>query len=175
LEVLSPQQAEKVMHDRGLDPDRLTPQQAADIAKAMGAAYVLGGGTAEVPLDPKAEAKEQARYAKARWFNVVAQVIDPLKSDVAASRRFQFSKYKAPLSNPLGLQAVYLPASASDVAQLVPSLRFYDLKTPLLGSDLWDQPELTRHLPELEGSYFSTGFWADSTRTEVQRFTLVYK
>lgn len=175
LEVLSPQQAEKALHDRGLDPDRLTPQQAADIAKALGAAFVLGGGTAEAPLDPKAEAKEQARYAKARWFTVVAQVIDPAKSEVAASRRFQFSKYKAPPSNPLGLQAVYLPASAADVAQVVPSLRFYDLKTPLLGSDLWDQPELLRHLPELEGSCFSTGFWPDSTRSEVQRFTQAYK
>lgn len=175
LEVLGPQQAEKALHDRSLDTDHLSPQQVADLAKTLNAAFVLGGGTAEIPLDPKADAKEQARYAKARWFNVVAQVIDPAKAEIAASRRFQFSKYKAPPSNPLGLQAIYVPASAADVAQLVPSLRFYDLKTPLLGSDLWDQPELARHLGELEGACFSTGFWADSTRSEVQRFTQAYK
>jgi ABC-type branched-subunit amino acid transport system substrate-binding protein len=189
LEVLGPQQSDKTLRERGWDTDHLTPQQAAELGKAAGAAYVLGGGSVEIPPDQKAWAaalarggedavsarKELNRYSKARWFSLAAQIIDAQTGEVAASRRFQFSKYKQPPSNPLGLQAIYLPASGNDVAQAVPALRFYDLKLPLLGSDLWDQPALSRHLEELEGAAFSTGFWPDSSRSEVQRFSTAYK
>jgi ABC-type branched-subunit amino acid transport system substrate-binding protein len=189
LEVLGPQQSEKPLRDHGWDSDRLTPQQAAELGKAAGAAYVLGGGAAEILPDEKAwtaaiarggddaasARKEMNRYSKARWFNLAAQIIDTQTGEVVSSRRFQFSKYKQPPSNALGLQAIYLPASGNDVAQAVPNLRFYDLKTTLLGSDLWDQPALSRHLEELEGACFSTGFWPDSARPEVQRFSAAYK
>jgi hypothetical protein len=189
LEVLGPQLSEKALHDKGWDSDRLTPQQAADLGKALGAAYVLGGGAAEVLPDTKAWAdslarggsdaasarKEMKRYSNARWFNLAAQLIDTATAEVAATRRFQFSKYKVPPSNGLGLQGIYLPTSGSDVAQAVPNLRFYDLRVRLLGSDLWDQPILSRHLEELEGAAFSTGFWPDSARSDVQRFSNAYK
>jgi ABC-type branched-subunit amino acid transport system substrate-binding protein len=189
LDIIGPQQAEKVLHDKGLDADKLTLQQLADLGHAVGAGYVIGGGAAEVLPDDKAWAaaiarggedaasarKEMGRYTHDRWFNLVAEVVETATAEVVATRRFQFSKYKLPPANPLGLQAIYLPAPASDVAQAVPNFRFYDLKTVLLGSDLWDQPELARHLEDLEGACFTTGFWPQSSRSEVQRFTQAYK
>jgi Periplasmic binding protein len=181
--------ADKPLHDKGIDTDKATPQQLADLGKSLGMAYVLGGGAAEVPADEKgwaasiahggddavAARKEQARYAKARWFNLVAELIDTSTAEIVAQRRFQFSKYKTPPPNPLGIQGLYLPAPASDVTQIVPNLRFYDLKPVLFGSDLWELPELAPHLGDLEGASFSTGFWSDSTRPEVQHFTNAYK
>ena len=176
LEILGPQVSEKALHERGWDADRITPQQVAELGKAAGVGYVLGGGAAEALSDTATmSAKELSRYNKARWFNLVAQVLETGTAEVVATRRFQFSKYKAPPSNSLGLQAVYLPAPAAEVAQLAPNLRFFDLKVTLLGSDLWDQPELGRHLEELEGACFTTGFWTDSERESVKRFSLAYK
>jgi ABC-type branched-subunit amino acid transport system substrate-binding protein len=169
LDVLGPQQTEKAWRDRGWSPDALTPQQLAELGRAVGAAYVLGGGVAEVP------AEGLPRELKARWFNVAAQVLDVRKAELVSNRRFQFRKYKAPPPNPLGLQAVYLPAPAEQVVLAVPGLKFFELRVPLLGSDLWDKPALTRYLPELEGARFTTGFWPDSPRGRAADFSKAYK
>ncbi len=171
LDIVGPQQGEKLLHDKGLEADKLTLQQIADAGHAAGVDYVLAGGTAEELPDDKGWAaaiakggddaasarKEVALYAHDRWFKLVAEVVETATAEVVATRSFQFSKYKAPPPNPLGLQAIYLPAPASEVAQAVPNFRSYDLKTALLGSDLWDQPELARHLEDLDGACFTTG------------------
>jgi branched-chain amino acid transport system substrate-binding protein len=102
-------------------------------------------------------------------------LVDSQAGTLCAERGFTWTQYEAPPPNPLGLQAVYLPASAEDVALAVPDMQFFDLDIPLLGSDQWDRPELGDHLAELDGAVFTAAYWADSPDAAVQRFDAAYR
>lgn len=171
LEVQGPQAAEKLWKDKGPSPDSMTLPQLAELGQRAGVDFVLAGGSAELVSGPASAGLPSKR----RNFAVAAQLVDPRKSEVAAVRRFTWTKYKPPPPNPLGLQALYLPAPAEDVTRVAPGLVFFDLHLPLLGSDQWDRNELKEHLAELEGAVFTAAYWADSPDPVVKAFDLAYR
>jgi ABC-type branched-subunit amino acid transport system substrate-binding protein len=167
LEVQGPTEAERLLAKAGLTVNNLSLSQISSLGQSAGVDYVLGGATAE-DLSPSAKLTR-------RSFGVVAQLLDPRASAVVSQRRFAWTKYKAPPPNPLGLQAIYLPAAAEDVARVLPALQFFDLKVPLMGADQWDRPELGEHLAELEGSIFSDAWWSDSPADGPKRFSAAFR
>ncbi len=76
-----------------------------------------------------------------------------------------------PKPNP-GFEALFIPDSASRVAMIVPQLAYHDITgIRLLGTSGWDSPDLLRTDPEhLQGAIFVDGFFANSFRSEVNRF-----
>jgi ABC-type branched-subunit amino acid transport system substrate-binding protein len=131
---------------------------------------VLGGAAFSLPPNP-------ARYPHARVFSLQAQLVMVSTGQVVAQRSFTWAKYQAQDSNTLGLQAIYLPASAEDVSLVVPGLAFFDLKLPLLGSDQWDRADLRDkdHLAQLQGAVFTAAYWADSPDEAVKRFEEAFR
>ncbi len=85
----------------------------------------------------------------------------------------QYSFYKPSnmLRRKADYQALYLPAHASEIPLLVSQSHFYDLNPVFLGGHLWENDTVLREgAKDLEGSYFVTGFYVDSSKNEVKKF-----
>ena len=169
LEVLEQTVTDRLLKAQGLDADHLSLPQIGALGAAAGADLVLGGATAE---DLTATAKAKANR---RAFALVAQLVDPRKLELAAQRRFTWTKYKAPEPNPLGLQALFLPSTAEDVGRVIPALLFFDLRLPLVGGDQWNRPELGEHLDQLQGSLYAVPWWPDSTASPAKAFDQAFR
>lgn len=142
--------------------------QVAQAGRVAGADFVLMGSAGSLPPDP-------ARWPNRGVYSLMALLVDAQTATVCAQHGFTWTQYQAPPPNPLGLQAIYLPASAEDVTLAAPDMQFFDLALPLLGSDQWDRPELRDHLAELNGAVFTAAYWAGSPDPVVQRFDVDYR
>ena len=101
---------------------------------------------------------------------------DSNSSKLLATHRFT-AKWALPAKgNRQGIEAIYLPAPGSHVVKIYPQLVYHEMKLPLLGSDSWDEVELTRK-PKAIGteSYFTVGFWADLDRPATRQFVKRYQ
>ena len=102
--------------------------------------------------------------------------IDPVKGSL--ERIYQSKIPYSPLK-PCGLirgnfnyQALYLPAHAAEIPLLVSQIHFYNLSPVFLGGHLWDNPTVLQEAAkDMEGAYFTTGFYADSQQGTVKKFT----
>jgi len=168
VDVIGPQAALRYWSPLTGSAEALDCTRAAQAGRMAGADFVLMGASSALPPDP-------VKWPDRGLFSLSARLVDSLAGTVCAERGFTWTQYEAPPPNPLGLQAVYLPASAEDVALAVPDMQFFDLDIPLLGSDQWDRPELSDHLAELDGAVFTAAYWADSPDAAVQRFDAAYR
>jgi ABC-type branched-subunit amino acid transport system substrate-binding protein/outer membrane protein assembly factor BamD (BamD/ComL family) len=75
-----------------------------------------------------------------------------------------------------GFDALFIPASATQVGLLAPQLIFYDVKVPLLGMNAWNSPDLLRIAARaLEGSVFTEGFFPAGVNGDGQEFVALYR
>jgi ABC-type branched-subunit amino acid transport system substrate-binding protein len=167
LEVLGPEAAQAWRQAKGLSTSAMDLPQLQALGQALTVHYILSGGCA-------AAQPERSKRPRDRWFNVVAQVLDPQTGALPVYRRFAFGKYVAPPANPQGWQALYLPIAAEDLARLKPALTFCEMDLPLLGSDQWLRPDLQGILPELEGAVLTAPYWGESPDSAVRRFEESY-
>ncbi len=89
--------------------------------------------------------------------------------------QYSFFKPSTMLRRKADYQALYLPAHASEIPLLVSQSHFYDLNPIFLGGHLWENDTVLREgSKDLEGSYFVTGFYVDSSKNEVKKFVEDY-
>jgi ABC-type branched-subunit amino acid transport system substrate-binding protein/predicted negative regulator of RcsB-dependent stress response len=81
-----------------------------------------------------------------------------------------------PLVYTPGFDAVFLPGHPTDVAFLSAQLAYFDVKSPLLGSNTWNHPDLLKWgRSTLEGSTFGDALFLQSTDLDVQEFIRKYR
>jgi ABC-type branched-subunit amino acid transport system substrate-binding protein len=101
---------------------------------------------------------------------------DSNTSKLLATHRFTAKRALPAKGNRQGIEAIYLPAPGSHVVKICPQLVYHEMKLPLLGSDSWDEVELTRKPEAIGGeAYFTVGFWADLDRPATRRFVQRYQ
>ncbi len=70
-----------------------------------------------------------------------------------------------------GYQALYLPAHSVEIPSLVSQIHFYDLNPVFLGGHLWDNDSVRQDgAKDVEGSYYVTGFYLDSSQGNTKKF-----
>jgi branched-chain amino acid transport system substrate-binding protein len=75
-----------------------------------------------------------------------------------------------------GFDAVFLPGDFHQVAMIAPQLAFYDVKVPLLGTNTWNSPHLTKLADRsIDGSTFVDAFFLDSPDQNVREFVDRYR
>lgn len=75
-----------------------------------------------------------------------------------------------------GFDAVFLPGDFHQVAMIAPQLAFYDVKVPLLGTNTWNSPILTKLADRsIDGSTFVDAFFLDSPDQNVREFVDRYR
>jgi ABC-type branched-subunit amino acid transport system substrate-binding protein len=75
-----------------------------------------------------------------------------------------------------GFDAVFLPGDFNQVAMIAPQLAFYDVKVPLLGTNTWNAPNLTKHVDRsIDGSTFVDAFFLDSPDQNIREFVDRYR
>jgi len=81
-------------------------------------------------------------------------------------------KPTAAAQNTENIQALYLPGhTAVEIPQIASQVHFYGLNPVLLGGHLWQNDAARQEgSKDLEGSYFVTGFYVDSTQGKVKKF-----
>jgi ABC-type branched-subunit amino acid transport system substrate-binding protein len=102
--------------------------------------------------------------------------IDPKTGSLTKiyQKNLPYSLYKpsAMLRGNTYYQALYLPAHAAEIPLLVSQIHFYDLNPVFLGGHLWDNPGILQDTAkDMEGSYFVTGFYADSQQSTAKKFS----
>jgi ABC-type branched-subunit amino acid transport system substrate-binding protein len=70
------------------------------------------------------------------------------------------------------IQALYLPGhTAVEIPQIASQVHFYGLNPVLLGGHLWENDAVRQEGgKDVEGSYYVTGFYVDSTQGKVKKF-----
>ncbi|MDQ6732766.1 MAG: penicillin-binding protein activator, partial [Nitrospirota bacterium] len=75
-----------------------------------------------------------------------------------------------------GFDAVFLPGDFNQVAMIAPQLAFYDVKTPLLGTNTWNAPNLTKLADRsIDGGTFVDTFFLDSPDQNIREFVDRYR
>ncbi len=75
-----------------------------------------------------------------------------------------------------GFDAVFLPGDFNQVAMIAPQLAFYDVKVPLLGTNTWNSPNLTKFADRsIDGSTFVDAFFLDSPDQNIREFVDRYR
>ena len=75
-----------------------------------------------------------------------------------------------------GFDAVFLPGDFNQVAIIAPQLAFYDVKVPLLGTNTWNAPNLTKLADRsIDGSTFVDAFFLDSPDQNIREFVDRYR
>lgn len=89
---------------------------------------------------------------------------------------FDFGVSDMLITNPLELEAVYLPVNYIDAESIISHLLFYDLRLMFLGNSKWyDDKFLSVNKVNLEGSFFSAPFFQRSDLQRVADFVSSYK
>ena len=189
IDVISTQKTQEWLNNRGLENNQLNPETAAELARELDADFILGGTVVELVPDweylkeaismegkeGKKAREEMELFEKNQLFQVTAELISAENSEIPIWEQFEFTKQKAGNSNPEAIQALFVPASYNEVILIAPNLEFYDLRIPMLGTDTWHRPDILRYSEHLEGSQFTTGFFADSENKYVKDFVEAYK
>jgi len=81
-------------------------------------------------------------------------------------------KPTAAAQNTDNIQALYLPGhTAVEIPQIASQVHFYGLSPVLLGGHLWENDVVRQEgAKDVEGSYYVTGFYVDSTQGKVKKF-----
>jgi branched-chain amino acid transport system substrate-binding protein len=75
-----------------------------------------------------------------------------------------------------GFDAVFLPGDFHQVAMIAPQLTFYDVKVPLLGTNTWNAPNLTKLADRsIDGGTFVDAFFLDSPDQNIREFVDRYR
>lgn len=75
-----------------------------------------------------------------------------------------------------GFDAVFLPGDFHQIAMIAPQLAFYDVKVPLLGTNTWNSPDLTKLADRsIDGSTFVDAFFLDSPDQNIREFVDRYR
>jgi branched-chain amino acid transport system substrate-binding protein len=93
-----------------------------------------------------------------------------------AVHRFTVPHPLPPQGNRYGLDAIYIPASGSQLIHIVPQLVYHGIGLPILGSDTWNN-EALRMKPEAVSlpAHFTVGFWPELDTQQTQAFTRRYQ
>jgi branched-chain amino acid transport system substrate-binding protein len=69
-------------------------------------------------------------------------------------------------------QALFLPSHAREIPLLVSQIHFYNLSPVFLGGHLWETDTLLQEAgKDMDGAYFVTGFYGDSSQATARKFS----
>lgn len=75
-----------------------------------------------------------------------------------------------------GFDALFIPDAPRKTGLILPQLAYYDLRTQLLGTNLWHSDQLLRMAGKFaEGAVFPTGFFPDSQSPHVVEFVTAFR
>ena len=191
LSMLNPDEAGRKLRERVLSPEDLTAASGVELARLLNADYALMGSVKE--LSPDWGYLQQAAlgtdkeahsarsdielFTRNQVFQIATVLVDAHSGSTVAHAGFEVLKARPGPGNALGLQAVYLPAPASEAVQAASAMAFCDLKLTLLGSDLWKAPLLLQNdnAASLEGAQMTVGLFSESLDPTVRSFVDAYK
>jgi branched-chain amino acid transport system substrate-binding protein len=76
----------------------------------------------------------------------------------------------------LRADAIYFPGHYEEIVRILPQLTFTDVSAYVLGANGWNENRVIRVGGKyVEGTYFTTGFYADSPRPQVRAFVSNYR
>lgn len=110
-------------------------------------------------------------------FEINMQVIDVRHGEIILTVSERFVQRELIESNPLGVEAVFMPAqSMNEVLLLAPMLRHYELDMQIIGNSQWGNKSVRRVITTaLEGVLYIDGFYARSANPDVKKFVEAFE
>jgi len=105
--------------------------------------------------------------------------VDPKTGQVTKiyGNTLPYSIYKPPslVRMNLNYDALYIPAHSVEIPLIASQLHYYDLNPVLLGGHLWQNDSVLQEgAKDVEGAYFTTGFFTDSQQGTTKDFVTAY-
>jgi len=102
--------------------------------------------------------------------------VEKIEEKAAVEITFDFSASDKLITNPEGLEVVYLPVSLFDAESIISHLAFFELKVPYLGSAVLNDRKFIANMKLSESEiYFTGAFNPGSAIPEVAGFIQAYK
>lgn len=184
-------QAEAIMNDIGVEPGEIDREIALNIAQQLKSDILVWGIIEErksntiyasfVPKESEIDTDGNTKYSYSfsdedyLYFDVTIRAIAAADETAIDETKFTFRKLKEPRLNPLGLEAVYIPATERKITLIRDQLKYYDLDLPVFCGTFDNPSYLLNFRESSEGIYFTSEFYPDEPSEKVQKFMADYK
>ncbi|MCX5776360.1 MAG: ABC transporter substrate-binding protein [Candidatus Firestonebacteria bacterium] len=103
-------------------------------------------------------------------------LVEDLEKNSTVEVLFDFSVTDNIVTNPGGLEAVYIPAGLLEAESIISHLLFFELKVPYLGNTKLNDRKFIAGIKQTDSKlYFTADFYPESAIPEVDEFVRAYK
>ncbi len=189
--VIKQKNIDSVMQEIGVGYDDINRETALTIARQVKSDVVVWGKIVEeksdtiyanfipnkLTLDEKGNTKLSYSFSDDDYFVFDEDlfVMTPSDEQTINEISFVYKKVKEPKTNPLKLDAIYIPASDRTMVSIRPQLKFYDLDLPVFGSESLASNYVINYKEDVTGVIFPTIFFGDDKADTVQNFMKKYQ
>ncbi len=190
LKVFKQSQTDSAISDIGADASDLDRELALSVAGQLNADILVWGRIVEAESDtiyanfvPEeyVDARGQTRFSYSFTgsdyfrFTVSIYVMAVADEAVIDEIQFDYKKIKEPRFNPMGVEALYIPATDRKMVLMEDQLKFYDFNLPVFGSSAMSSPYVSSFMESVDGTVFPAEFYSEETSIPVQDFLRKYR
>ncbi|MCE5300278.1 MAG: penicillin-binding protein activator [Spirochaetia bacterium] len=190
INVIKQKVTDDTMASLGVEAEDLDRDLAFNIASKVGADILIWGKIIEektdtltanfmpeATLDSKGNAKITYKFTDRDYFRYTVRIYAVAVADEAVIDEvvFEYRKVKEPATNPIGLDALYIPATDRKMVLICDQLRFYDFDLPVFGTSALDSPYLNAFRESVEGVVYTVDFCAEDPDPVTAGFVSKYR
>jgi ABC-type branched-subunit amino acid transport system substrate-binding protein len=189
IKVMKQTQTDSAMADIGVDAQDLDRELALSVAGQLNADMLVWGKIVEAESDtlfanfipqPYVDTDGQTRFSYSFndsdyfKFKISINVLSVKDETVIDDIQINYKKIKEPRFNPLGVDALYIPATDRKMVLMLDQLKFYDFNLPVFGSSAMSSPYITSFMESVDGAIYPSEFYPEEGSPAVQDFMKKY-
>jgi ABC-type branched-subunit amino acid transport system substrate-binding protein len=190
IKVLKQSETDSAMAEIGVEPSDLDRELALSIAGNVGADMLVWGKIVEAESDTVFANFVPAEYVDSDGntkfsysftdndyfrFKVVINVLSRADEAVVDTINIDYAKIKEPRFNPLGADAIYIPAIDRKMVLIKDQLKFYDFDLPVFASSAMASPYVSAFMESVDGTTYVAESYQDEANAPGQEFLKKYR
>ncbi|MBN2755012.1 MAG: ABC transporter substrate-binding protein [Candidatus Goldbacteria bacterium] len=184
-------QTDGLMDEIGVEPEDVDREIALNIAQQLKSDILVWGIIEErqsntiyasfIPKEAEYDSQGNTKYSYSftdedyLYFDVTIRAISVTDETAVDEVKFTVKKLKEPVLNPLGLEAVFVPATERKITLIRDQLKYYDLDLPIFCGTFDNPAYLLNFMESSQGIHFTSEFYPDEPSENIQKFIADYK
>ena len=189
-EVVKQKVVDDSMASMGVEAEDLDRDIALSIASKHGADVLIWGRITEekantiyanfmpeIVVDSKGNSNIVYNFTEEDYFKfrITIQAISVADETVLDEVALDYRKVKDPKTNPIIIDALFIPATDRKMVLIKDQLKFYDFDLPVFGSSAMSSGYISNFKENVEGVIYPLEFYADDKDPVVSGFVTKYK
>lgn len=189
-EVIKQKAVDGSLANMGVDAEDLDRDIALSVASKHGADVLIWGRITEekantiyanfmpeITVDSKGNSNIVYNFTEEDYFKfrITLQAISVSDETVLDEVALDYRKVKDPKTNPIIIDALFIPATDRKMVLIKDQLKFYDFDLPVFGSSAMSSGYISNFKENVEGVIYPLEFYSDDTDPVVSGFVNKYK